>query len=227
MDSRKKVADALLRRSGWLSRQPDDFQREVIDRGRIQAYDPGDVVYRSGDPQGGIYGLIHGTLAISLAPSNRAARFFQFGVVGAWAGEGPFLTGEPRRVEMRAIDHCSLFHLPIDTMEQMATRDPLVVRYFARITVGHFDLLARVIDDLLIPAADRRIASVLHRAGWLHSRAVPISQADLGGMANASRKQVNAALSKFQQRGWIKTAYRSIEVINANGLLDFASEEQG
>ena len=84
-------------------------------------------------------------------------------------------------------------------------------------------MCSRVIDDLLIPRADRRIAAVLHRAGWLQSRSIPISQEDLGAMANASRKQVNAALARFERRGWVVHAYRSIEISDAKALLHFAS----
>lgn len=217
----KEVSNLLS--VGWLSQQPEAFQNEVLARGQVQSFAAGDVVYRIGDPPGGIYGLLRGTLAISLAPPHSEPHFFQFGIVGAWAGEGPFLTGHPRRVEMRAISHCDLFHLPLETMERIAALDPRASRYFARITVAHFDVLTRVIDDLLISQPDRRIAAVLHRAGQLQSRSIPISQAELGAMANASRKQVNAALSRFETMGWVTHAYRSIAISNAEALLHFAS----
>ena len=221
-DDRLEAVSSLLT-VGWLAQQPEAFRNEVLARGHVQVFEPGDVVYRIGDPPGGIYGLLRGTLAISLAPPCSTPRFFQFGIIGAWAGEGPFLTGQPRRAEMRAISRCNLFHVPLDAMERIAAQDPRAARYFARITVGHFDVLARVIDDLLIPRADRRIAAVLHRAGWLQSRSIPISQEDLGAMANASRKQVNAALARFERRGWVVHAYRSIEISDAKALLHFAS----
>lgn len=217
------VAISNLLTTGWLSQQPEAFRKEVLARGHVQSFAPGTAVYRIGDPPGGIYGLLCGTLAVSLATPHAPPRFFQFGIVGAWAGEGPFLSGEPRRAEMRAISHCDLFHLPLSAMEKIAAHDPKAIRYFARITVGHFDVLARVIDDLLISQADRRIAAVLHRAGWLQSRVVPISQEDLGAMANASRKQVNAALARFESQGWITHSYRSIEISDAKALLHFAS----
>lgn len=223
MPSDPVEAVSSLLTTGWLSQQPEAFRNEVLARGHVQSFVPGAIVYRISDPPGGIYGLLRGTLAISLAPPHGAPRFFQFGIVGAWAGEGPFLTGQPRRAEMRALSHCDLFHLPLDAMERIAAHDPRAVRYFARITVGHFDVLARVIDDLLISQADRRIAAVLHRAGWLQSRVVPISQEDLGAMANASRKQVNAALARFEKQGWIAHSYRSIEISDAKALLHFAS----
>ena len=143
----------------------------------------------------------------------------QFGIQGAWAGEGPFFTGEARRAELRAITSCTLFHLPIDAMRQMAAIDADAIRYFARITIAHYDVMARIIDDLLIRKVDRRIAAVLNRASWLLTEDVPVSQADLGAMANASRNQVNAALSKFEAKGWISSSYRAIRICSPSAPL--------
>lgn len=223
---KRAVAEPLLQ-SGWLSRQPAAFQDEVIARGAPQTFETGAPVYLAGGPPGGIFGLIQGVLSVSTAPSHAAPRFIQLGIVGAWAGEGPFLTGEPRRAEMVAIAPCLMWRLPLDAMNQMAARDPEAIRRFAAITVGHFDVLARVIDDLLIPQADRRIASVLNRTALLVGPTMPISQAELGGMANASRKQVNAALPRFAARGWVEHSYRAIRVLDAAALLRFAAGDEG
>ncbi len=213
----------VLLHDGWLSRLPNQFQADVLELGRLQTFAPSEAVYRIGDRGGGVYGLVSGTLSISLAPSHAAPRFVLFGIVGAWAGEGPFFTGEPRRAEMRAVTSCQLFHLSLEAMERLTTLDPRAARYFAQMTIAHFDVLARIIDDLLIPKASQRIASVLHRAGWLQARVVPISQTDLGAMANASRKQVNAALAHFSAQKWVTVGYRRIEIVDPSALLRFAS----
>ncbi|MCX5515757.1 Crp/Fnr family transcriptional regulator [Kaistia algarum] len=226
MTIRKVEAAAIFFGTGWLSRQPPSFRTEVIERGHVEDFAPGDIVYRIGDVSGGIYGLMKGVLAISFAVTHGPPRFVQFGIAGAWAGEGPFLTGEPRRVEMRATTACTLFYLPIEAMQQMAARDPEAIRCFARITIGHFDILSRVINDLLISRADRRIASVLQRASELQAKTIPISQSALGEMANASRKQVNAALARFEKEGWISHNYRSIEVLDGAALFRYAQSNE-
>lgn len=224
MPLERKTAENAVLSKGWLAQQPQPFQQDVLARCLVQSFKPEQPVYRIGDPPGGVYGLVSGILAISLAPPHATERFIQFGLIGAWAGEGPFMTGDPRRVEMRAVSACTMLHLPLDAMHQLATRDPEAIRYFARMTIMHFDVLARVIDDLLIPQADRRIATVLERAGWQAQR-IQISQAELGNMANASRKQVNAAIARFAASGWIKHSYRTIELLDAKALMQFARHE--
>lgn len=212
----------VLTKQGWLSRQPSTFQGDVLARGFAQDFEPGEAVYRVGDACGGIYGLVAGTLAVSIAAPGRTPRFVQFGSVGAWAGEGCFMTGETRRAELRTVSECTLFHLPLDAMQRLATDDPEAIRYFARITVNHYDVMARVIDDLLIPKAECRIAAALERASWLLEPTVQISQSDLGAMANASRSQVNAALARFAREGWLSHSYRSITIHDAKALYEFA-----
>ena len=41
-------------------------------------------------------------------------------------------------------------------------------------------------------------------------------------MANVSRKQVNAALRRFSEAGWLTNTYRSITITDAKALRRFA-----
>ncbi len=85
----------------------------------------------------------------------------------------------------------------------------------------HVDLAIQAIHDLMIPDRDRRIAAVLARCAALDGP-VPLLQEELGEMANASRKQVNAALGRFCARGWVTPGYRVIQVLDRSALEAFA-----
>lgn len=54
--------------------------------------------------------------------------------------------------------------------------------------------------------------------------AIPLFQADLGLMANASRQQVNAAIQMFSEAGWVKHNYRSIIVLKPQALRQYSEE---
>jgi CRP-like cAMP-binding protein len=87
------------------------------------------------------------------------------------------------------------------------------------------DTLLRIVHDLQQRDASRRIAAVLWRISP-GATPVPLSQAELGTMANASRKQVNAALQRFEGKGWVENSYRSIVVRNVAELRSFAAGEE-
>lgn len=222
---KRAKAEAILLQSGWLSLQPPTLQKEVLRRSILLHFPAGEVIYHFGDDLGGIFGLVEGTLTVNTAPPDHAPQLIHIGAPGAWTGEGCFLTRQPRRLELRALVETWMMHLPLDQMDQMAATDPMVVRNFSHILMASTEVLIRIVHDLQIPDAARRIASVLQRATWIGERPIPLTQSEIGLMANASRKQVNAALARFAEAGWVKTDYRSITILNVDKLRRFARGE--
>lgn len=220
----KAKADRILGSLGWLSEQPEAFRAEVLRRSKLLRYAPGEAIFRLGDSVGGIYGLVDGTVAANIAPPMASPRLITLGATGHWTGEGCYFTREPRRGELRAIVETWMMYLPLEAMDQISAHNPQAPRHFAQILVVSFMMLVRVIHDLQKPDAAKRIASVLNRTTWIGDRPIPLSQAELGAMANASRKQVNAALQRFSEKGWLTHTYRSVTITNADALRRFADE---
>lgn len=222
---KRAKAESIVLERGWLSMQSKSFQEEVPRRSILLHFPAGEIIYRFGDELGGIFGLIEGTLTVNTAPPDHVPQLIHIGAPGAWTGEGCFLTRQPRRLELRALVETWMMHLPLDQMDQMAAADPSVVRNFSHILMASVEVLIRIIHDLQKPEAARRIASVLQRATWIGERAIPLSQSEIGLMANASRKQVNAALARFAETGWVKVDYRSVHILNVDKLRQFARGE--
>src|SRR5262245_60836361 len=224
MDMRDE-AGIFLAHHGWLARQHAEFRAEGLDRAVVERFMAGEAVYHLGDPLGGICGVASGLLSITAAPGRAIPRLIHLSTPGAWTGEGCFLTAEPRRIGLRAIADSVLLHLPLGAMEQIAARDPWNTRRFGQIALFDIDITLRVIHDLLITDPDRRIGAVLLRAGGSGAAPIPLSQSDIGGMANASRKQVNYALRRFAEAGWVEHSYRTTTVVDAPGLRVFVAME--
>ena len=146
------------------------------------------------------------------------------GVPGSWTGEDSYLIRQPRRLELRALVETWVMHLPLDQMAQMTAADPAVIRNFCQNLLHGVDVLIRIIHDLQKQDPDRRIASVLQRMTW-SSKQVLLTQTEVGTMASASRRQVNAALKRFAANGWLTTSYGSISVLNAEALRLFGDED--
>jgi CRP/FNR family cyclic AMP-dependent transcriptional regulator len=221
------LAEQTLSRRGWLARQPESFQRLVFDDCLLQHLERGAPVYHLGDPPGGIYGIAAGALAVSIAPGESGPYLAHLATAGFWVGEGPFLTGEPRRVGLVAATDCVLMNLPLHAMEQMAADDPATIRRFAQIAISNLDLALRVISDLMIAQPERRIAAVLVRsAGAQDEPTIRVSQTELGRLANASRKLVNKAIRQFAAAGWVEPRYGAIQIREIQALEDFAARRR-
>jgi CRP/FNR family transcriptional regulator, cyclic AMP receptor protein len=223
----KMMAEQVLSRRGWLAGQAADFSRAVLDQCLLMPLEKGAPVYHLGDPPGGIYGIAAGALAISIAPGDSGPYLAHLGTAGTWIGEGPFLTGEPRRVDLVAATQCVLMNLPLHAMERMAAEDPMAIRRFAQIAISNLDLALRVISDLMIKQPERRIAAVLVRsAGVQDEPTVRVSQAELGRLANASRKLVNKALQRFAASAWVVPHYGAIQILDMEALKRFAAGQR-
>lgn len=212
----------ILSSIGWLSRQPDPFQDEVFKRLVPVHFAAGDILYRLGDPLGGVYGVVTGALIVNTAPPRALPHILHVFTPGGWIGEGCYLSREPRRIELQAALDTRAVYLPLEAMDQMTARDPLVMRHFVQIVMMNLDVVMRAFYDLQDPHEHRRIARALRRIMALENTPIPLSQAALGMLANTSRKTVNAALYRFEKSGWVRRGYRSITITDMKRLTKYA-----
>jgi len=223
----REQAEQIISSTGWLAYLPAPLRTLVLEHAQLLRFDTGDIIFRHGDKSGGIYGLVSGYVAVNLATPGSTPRLVHMAHPGGWTGEGCFMTGQPRRVGLEAVSESWVMHVSLKSMEQMAALEPNIIRAFGMITILAADMLIRMVHDLQKRGGDRRIASVLHRIVWPDNRPITISQDNLGIMANASRKQTNAALQKFAAEGWIANGYRSITVTNIDSLKQFSELPAG
>ena len=214
-----RLLRSTITKSGWLSRLPPDMQEAVLPRIILRRYPPKTNVYLVGDPPGGVYGIVSGSIAVVLPPMDRPQTVAHLAVPGSWFGEGGFLTGEPRRIGLRTASESLLANLPLADMEVLAGKDRRFERSFAGIAMLNIDLAIRTVVDLLEPSASRRVGAVVQRACGGHSGyRLHLTQEGIGLMANTSRRQTLAALRELISAGIIRQHYGTIEVIDAVSL---------
>lgn len=221
----RKTAERLICERGWLSHMPEPFRVRLLQNAQLLKYEPGQIIFRTGDPPGGIYGLVAGTVSVNTAPLDSTPRLIHIAVPGGWTGEDCFLTGQRRRIELLAQSEAWVMHVPIKAMEQMSVANPSDMRAFGVISIIAGDSLLRIIHDLQKNNVGSRIASALHRISWTTDAPVSVSQENLSILTNTSRKQVNNVIQHFVEQGWVETAYRSITVTNPTALRQFAEKD--
>lgn len=221
----RALAEKIICSDGWLGHMPAAFSARLLQNALLIKYSAGDVIFRPGDPPGGIYGLVSGTVTVDTAPLDSVPRLIHIALPGGWTGEDSFMTGEPRRIELCARSETWVMHVPLDVMEQMAAADPRTIRAFGVMSILSSDILLRIVHDLQRKSASSRVASVLHRMSWEKGTSVTVSQENLGIMANASRKQVNGAIGRFVESGWVDVGYRTITIKNPVALRRCAEQD--
>jgi CRP-like cAMP-binding protein len=104
--------DRIVSESGWLAYVSKEIRTEVLRQAVLMRFAPGESIFRFGDPVGGIYGLVAGTVTVNSAPPDATPRPIHLGIPGAGAGEGSFMTGQPRRGELRALGETWMMRVP-------------------------------------------------------------------------------------------------------------------
>jgi CRP-like cAMP-binding protein len=220
----REYAEQIICKNGWLATMPEPFRAQLLSKALFLTFKPGQTLFQSGDPAGGIYGLVAGTLTVNTASSGALSRLVHIASPGGWLGEGGFITGQARRITLIAKTEVWVMHVPLEMMELMARTEPKNIRAFGNISVMWADSLLRIVYDLQIKNVSARIASALHRIASTTDTPVPVTQENLSIIANTSRQQVNNVIQHFADLGWVEIGYRSITITNPSALQHYAEK---
>lgn len=216
----------IVSRQGWLSYTPAPFRRTVLERCRLQKLEAGATIYSVGDPPGGMYGLVTGNFAISIAPGERGPYVAHFARPGTWFGEAAAFTEQPRRIGLAVTRDTEVLHLPLPAIREIVAAEPGAWRFFGLAAIAHNDTAIGASDDLLIRDHFKRSIAVLLRLGGCRYRApagsapieVDVSQEDFAAMTNTARTTAGAVLRKLEAEAHIDVAYRRVRILAPDAL---------
>ncbi len=202
------------------------FVYEVLDRCLLKDFEAGAPVYSVGDKPGGMFGVVAGSLGVSMAPKGRGPYTAHFSLPGTWFGEVSAFTRQPRRVSLIATRDTKLLHLPLRAIDQIVRGNSSAWRLFALITIDYLDLAVGGADDLMMRNHFKRFVAVLLRIGdcrFFSPRGnvpieVDINHEDLAHMANVARTTAGAILRKLEADGHVALSYRRVSILAPHAL---------
>lgn len=220
------VAREDVLNQGWLGHTPLSFRHAVLERCLREQFKAGTQVYSIGDEPGGMYGIVSGGLAISIAPGEQGPYITHFAMPGTWFGEAAAITRQPRRVGLTATRDSELLHLPLRAIDEIVRLDPSAWRLFALVTIAHLDMAIGGSDDLMIRNHVQRFVAVLLRIGnCRHANRqdpreieIDINHEDLAYMANVARTTAGTILRKLEADGHLALSYRRIQILAPDAL---------
>lgn len=219
-------AQALVAGQGWLSLVPSSFRDAVLGRSLVVTAAAGETLFQVGDEPGGLYGLVSGSLGVSVAPGDDGPYLAHFVRPGTWMGEGSAVTGGPRIVGLAATQDSVLLHLPLQALQEILFKDPTGWRWISLLTTLHLVTAIGAADDLKIrDHVQRCVAILLRLSGCRLSTpagddppAVQVNQNDLAHLANIARTTAGTVLRRLASEGHIEHAYRHIRILSPDAL---------
>jgi CRP/FNR family cyclic AMP-dependent transcriptional regulator len=216
----------FLATHGWLSFTTPAFRKNVLARIQSREFKKGEAVYRAGDPPGGLWVLLDGSVELELPPPDTAPHFVHLASPGFWFGEWPLIWDKPRRLTVVATVPSTLATLPLAECRAVLEADPTAWRWIALLSTMTTDLSAGIVADLLLRDPEKRTAAVLLRVAGVRSHVfvsaqpspIHLSQERLAHLVNLSRNSIIPILHDFVRLGFIEVKYGSISVVDVKGL---------
>jgi CRP-like cAMP-binding protein len=235
----------VLTSRGWLAEIDPALATAVVRAGRTLSLRKGEHLYSPEDNPGGMFGVVSGGMLMATLgrdglplPGHIARRCH-------WFGYGSVLEKQRRSMIITANEPTVLLHVPLAELERLRAEFPSANRAYGKLaTLGEALYLATV-ADLLIRDTDRRLAGVLLRvsgaepppyfpgyrpsaeelARWSDPEGVPLTQALLAELANASPHTVARFVDRASKAGLIDWRYGRVRILDVLALADFAAGE--
>ncbi len=225
--------DLVFAHRGWLSGQPPERRRQVLERGRRVAFDAGETIVNIGDGAGGIYGILSGAVGTIGMTEFAGPTLGHVMRPGFWFGEGPLVAQSLRTMAFRAMEETELVLVPLSDIRPLITADAAFAAMIAKMShEGHQSTL-RVACELLIKDAPRRLGAVLLRVTAVlegivsaYPQGFRINQTDLAEMTGLSRNHTNRILNDFQAQGLVTLSYNHIQINRPDDLAAYVKRDE-
>lgn len=188
-----------------------------------QRWEPGQLIYLQDTEAKEFYYILSGTVKCFISSPDGDERTLTRHHGGELIGEAAFFDRQPRVSSAVAVTPCQLVAVDRQHLTEVFARHPdlaiSMLEYLAR-TVR---LLSAHVDGTFLQA-DRRIARYLLSLpaddhGQLHC-----THEEIGSSVGVSRVTVSRVLGEFDRRGWVRTGYRSLRVLNRPAMETFLAD---
>lgn len=202
-----------------------DIWRPLAEGQPMRTYEPGRLIYLQDTLAEQFYYVVSGTVKCFISSGGGDERTLALYHAGALIGEAAFFDGEPRISSAVAVTQCELVSVDRRRLETVFARRPelavSMLEYLAR-TVR---LLSAHVDGAFL-SADQRIARHLLSLPCGADGALRATHEEIGSSVGVSRVTVSRTLGTFERRGWLRTGYRAIFLLDRPALDALGADKQ-
>lgn len=187
--------------------------------GRIpRHYNAGQVIYLQGTSANEFYYLIKGTARSYISSPSGGERILTIHHTGDLMGEASFFDECPRVSSAIAVTECEVVSINRDQLDRVFQIHPNLALPMLQYLARTVRLLSNHVDEATFLPANQRLARYL-LSETTDNVPFPCTHEELGFAIGTSRVTVSRLLSDYARRGLVQTGYRSVTVIDRNGLI--------
>ena len=211
---------------GWYAQRSDDLQRRLAEMATLRHFKEGEAIYLIGDTPNGVFGLVRGSFNMSFPRGDGEDYVMHRVRSGIWFGDLALFSAAPRLVSVHAAEPAIAVHITTANLEKLVREEPRYYAYFYQMTYENFALAFRVITNLSIPSAEKRVADRLlleaaargEPKGW-----IKMSQPELARLVALSLPTLQRIMARFVHDELIEQGYGRLRVMDAKSLRQICS----
>lgn len=211
----------ILAAQGWFSQRSPEIRARLGAIAKLRNFAKEERVYLAGDPPNGMFGLISGSLNISIPRADGEDYTAHRAGAGFWIGDLALFSQGPRLVSVHAAEATLMAHLPAHELNRLVEEDPRLYADFYPLTYENFRTAFDIISNLAMPSAAKRVADRLlieaetcgDGDGW-----IPLSQSELANLTAVSLPTLKRILRRFIELGLIDHRYARVQVLDRDAL---------
>ncbi len=217
----------LLRSGRWFHELPPALSEQLVGLARVQQLAAGEALFLHGDPPGGLYAVLRGTLSVSGASGSGgvAARSPLLTLLEppAWLGELSLFDHGARSHDVHATEPSCVVHIPQAPLLQWLEQHPEHWRPLALLLTHKLRQALLTLEEQSLLAAPQRLARRLVTMAEDYGlrldstqsrRMLNLSQEQLARMLALSRQTTNQILQDLQQREMIRLYRGKLEILD-------------
>jgi CRP/FNR family cyclic AMP-dependent transcriptional regulator len=210
------TAGDILRDSPAFSGLDSESIARIERLSTIRHFDPGETVFRQGEPGTTLLGVISGTIRISVASESGQELHLNLIEPGEIIGEIAFIDGGPRTATGTAAEPTSCFAIQRTPFFALLDQRPQISRHLLALLCERVRWTSQLVaDSAFLSVPDRMLFRLkdLAQSGAAQpdgSIRIRISQQELADYLGVSRQVVNGHLRSWQAQGRVKLSRGAI-----------------
>lgn len=195
----------------------------LADGQAIQHKEPGQLIYLQDTRAECFYYIVSGTVKCFISSPEGDERILTLPHAGELIGEAAFFDQQPRVSSAMAVTRCELVAVDRQRLEQVFAAHPGLAIAMLEDLARRVRMLSEHVDGEFLQA-DKRIARHLLSLIPEADGRLRCTHEEIGASVGVSRVTVSRVLSDFDRKGWVKTGYKSLHLLDRPALEAFLDE---
>ena len=223
----------MLASGHWFASLPTSFQQALCAHARVVTLRGGEVLFRRGDSNDGLYATVDGAICFGAVNPEGKEALVGLAEPPQWFGEVALLDGGGRTHHAWADSDATLVHVPVAAIAHWLSEHPDHWQYIGRLAAHKLRVVFAAVEDAGLRSPRERLIRCLVSLARSYGERDPspqpilrISQERLGSILSLSRQTINVLLQGLEREELLVRMRGGVHIVDLGRLLELKGSIQ-